>query len=161
MSAVIISPNKDVDLNTTEISDHISLEEKFETNLDVISRYLDIRDICNLMLINKECFKTLVDILESKTEISIDLLEEEIKKLKEINPNIAFDTLKKKPIKLSVNSMRAISLLNSSAKCFNSFIWALFDNLLNFSTSDSISLSSNGIFDLIIFNKELYLLFKQ
>ena len=107
--------NKDVDLNTTEISDHISLEEKFETNLDVISRYLDIRDICNLMLINKECFKTLVDILESKTEISIDLLEEEIKKLKEINPNIAFDTLKKKPIKLSVNSMRAISLLNSSS----------------------------------------------
>ena len=107
--------NKDKDLNTTEISDHISLEEKFETNLDVISRYLDIRDICNLMLINKECFKTLVDILESKAEISIDLLEEEIKKLKEINPNIAFDTLKKKPIKLSVNSMRAISLLNSSS----------------------------------------------
>ena len=107
--------NKDADLNTTQISDHMSLEEKFETNLDIISRYLDNRDICNLMLINKECFKTLISILISKTEISSEILEEEINKLKELNPNVSFEDIKKKPFKLNVNSMRAISLLNSSS----------------------------------------------
>ena len=102
-------------LNTTEISDQMSLEEKFESNLDIISGYLDIRDICNLMLVNKECFKTIINILVSKTEISIELLEEEIKKIKENNISINFDSVKKKPLKLNVNSMRAISLLNSSS----------------------------------------------
>lgn len=110
-----LNENKDADLNTTQISDHMSLEEKFETNLDIISRYLDNRDICNLMLINKECFKTLISILISKSEISSEILEEEINKLKELNPNMSFDNIKKKPFKLNVNSMRAISLLNSSS----------------------------------------------
>ena len=110
-----INENKDADLNTTQISDQMTLEEKFETNLDIISRYLDNRDICNLMLVNKECFKTLISILISKTEISSEILEEEIKKLKELNPNESFDSFKKKPFKLNVNSMRAISLLNSSS----------------------------------------------
>ena len=110
-----LNENKDADLNTTQISDHMNLEEKFETNLDIISSYLDIRDICNLMLINKECFKTLISILISKTEISSEILEEEINKLKELNPNESFDSIKKKPFKLNVNSMRAISLLNSSS----------------------------------------------
>lgn len=87
--------NKDADLNTTQISDQMTLEEKFETNLDIISRYLDNRDICNLMLVNKECFKTLISILISKTEISSEILEEEIKKLKELNPNESFDSFKK------------------------------------------------------------------
>ena len=81
---------KDNDLNTTELSDQMSLKEKFESNLDIISRYLDMRDICNVMLVNKECFKTLINILVSKTEISIELLEEEINKLKVINSNINF-----------------------------------------------------------------------
>ena len=107
--------NKDEDLNTTEISNQMSLEEKFESNLDIISRYLDIRDICNLLLVNKECFKTLINMFVSKTEISIELLEEEINKIKEKNNNINFDKLKRKPFKLNVNSMRAISLLNSSS----------------------------------------------
>ena len=107
--------NKDNDLNTTELSDQMSLEEKFESNLDIISRYLDMRDICNVMLVNKECFKTLINILVSKTEISIELLEEEINKLKVINSNINFNNARKKPFKLGVNSIRAISLLNSSS----------------------------------------------
>ena len=105
----------DENLNTTEVSDQMSLEEKFESNLDIISGYLDIRDICQLMLVNKECFKTIINMLVSKTEISIELLEEEIKKIKENNINMNFDNLKKKPLKLNVNSMRAISLLNSSS----------------------------------------------
>ena len=96
---------KENDLNTTDVSDQMSLEEKFESNLDIISRYLDMRDICNLMLVNKECLKTIINYLISKTEISIELLQDEIKRLKEINSNIDFDILKKKPFKLCVNSM--------------------------------------------------------
>ena len=106
---------KDNDLNTTDVSDQMTLEEKFESNLDLVSRYLDMRDICNLMLVNRECLKTIINYLISKTEISIELLQDEIKRLKEFNPNIDFDNLKIKPFKLSVNSMRAISLLNSSS----------------------------------------------
>ena len=74
-----------------------------------------MRDICNLMRVNRECLKTIINYLISKTEISIELLQDEIKRLKEFNPNIDFDNLKIKPFKLSVNSMRAISLLNSSS----------------------------------------------
>ena len=107
--------SKDIDLNLSEAIDQISLEEKFESNLDLIARYLDIKDIFNLMLVNKECFKTIVNFLISKTEISIELLQDEIKRLKEYNSNINFENLKKKPFKLSANSMRAISLLNSSS----------------------------------------------
>ena len=107
--------NNNADLNTTEITDQMSLEEKFESNLDIISRYLDIRDICNLLLVNKECFKTIINMLVTKTEISIEFLEEEINKLKEKNNQINFDNIKRKHIKLNVNSMRAISLLNSSS----------------------------------------------
>lgn len=103
------------DLNTTQISDQMSLEEKLESNLDIISSYLDIKDIYNLMRVNKECFKTIINFLISKTEISIELLQEEINKIKENNTNINFDNLKIKPFKLSSNSMRAISLLNSSS----------------------------------------------
>ena len=107
--------NKDNDLNTTQVSDQMSLEEKFESNLDIILQYLDARDIFKLMLVNKECFKSIINFLVSKFEISIELLQEEINKIKEFNPNIKFEHLNKKPFKLSSNSMRAISLLNSSS----------------------------------------------
>ena len=110
-----VNLGKDVDLNTTVVSEQMGLDEKLETNLDIISRYLDIRDICNLMIVNKECFKTLINILISKTEISIELLEEEINKLKETYNDINFYKIIKKPFCLSVNSMRAISLLNTSS----------------------------------------------
>ena len=103
------------DLNITFIDDEMSLQEKFESNLDMISRYLDTRDIFNLMLVNKECFKNIINFLISKTEISIELLQDEINKLKDLNPTINFENLKKNPFKLSSNSKRAISLLNSSS----------------------------------------------
>ena len=99
----------------TEISEHISLEEKFESNLDYILGYLDYKDIYNLVLVNKEFFKTVLNTLKSKTEISIDILEEEINKLKENNPEINFQNIKKKQFNFSNNSLRAISLLNSSS----------------------------------------------
>ena len=107
--------NKNTDTNLTEISEHIPLEEKFETNLDFIMGYLDDKDIYNLMLVNKECFKTVINALISKTEISIDILQEEINKLKENNPDILFDNITKRKFLLSDNSLRAISLLNSSS----------------------------------------------
>ena len=107
--------NKNNETNLTEISEHITLEEKFETNLDFIMGYLDDKDIYNLMLVNKECLKTVINALISKTEISIDILQEEINKLKENNPEISFDNLKKKEFQLGDNSLRAINLLNSSS----------------------------------------------
>ena len=107
--------NKDNDLNNlTNISEHISLEEKLETNLDLIMGYLNYKDIYNLMLVNKECFKSIINALISKTEISIDILQEEINKLKENNPDILFNNISRKRFQLSDNSLRAIALLNSS-----------------------------------------------
>ena len=99
----------------TEASEHISLEEKFQTNLDLILEYLDYKDISNLILVNKECFKTVINTFTSKTELSIDILQEEINKLKEKNPQINFQNIKKKQFNFSKNSLRAISLLNSSS----------------------------------------------
>ena len=107
--------NKNKETNLTEISEHITLEEKFETNLDFIMGYLEDKDIYNLMLVNKECLKTVINALISKTEISIDILQEEINKLKENNPEISFDNIKKKEFQLGDNSLRAINLLNSSS----------------------------------------------
>ena len=106
---------KNSETNITEISDRISLEEKFETNLDYIMGYLDDTDIYNLMLVNKECLKAVINTLISKTEISIDILQEELNKLKENNPDISFDSITKKRFKLGDNSLRAINLLNSSS----------------------------------------------
>ena len=107
--------NKNNETNLTEISEHISLEEKFETNLDFIMEYLDDKDIYNLMLVNKECLKTVINALISKEEISIDILQEEINKLKENNPDISFNNITKTKFKLGDNSLRAINLLNSSS----------------------------------------------
>ena len=107
--------NKNNETNLTEISEQISLEEKFESNLDFIMGYLDDKDIYNLMLVNKECLKTVINALISKNEISIDILQEEINKLKENNPDIIFDNITKKEFKLGDNSLRAINLLNSSS----------------------------------------------
>ena len=107
--------NKNNEPNLTETSEHISLEEKLETNLDFIIGYLEYKDIYNLMLVNKECFKSIINTLLSKTEISIDILQEEINKLKENNPDITFENINKKEFKFNDNSLRAISLLNSSS----------------------------------------------
>jgi len=107
--------DKTIDLNISVLSEHLSLEEKFETHLDEITRYLDIPELCKLMLVNKECYTTIMNILVSKTEITIDILEEEITKLKESNNNINFDEVKINPFSFSSNSTRAISLLNNSS----------------------------------------------
>ena len=107
--------DKTIDLNISVLSEHLSLEEKFETHLDEITRYLDIPELCKLMLVNKECYTTIMNILVSKTEITIDILEEEITKLKESNTNINFDEVKINPFSFSSNSTRAISLLNNSS----------------------------------------------
>ena len=107
--------DKTIDLNISGLSEHLSLEEKFDGHLDEITRYLDIPELCKLMLVNKECYTTIMNILVSKTEITIDILEEEISKLKESNTNINFDEVKINPFSFSSNSTRAISLLNNSS----------------------------------------------
>ena len=109
--------NKTIDLNISGLSDQLSLEEKFETHLDEISRYLDMKDLCNIMLVNKECFTSIMNVLISKTEITIDILEEELSKLKETNKDIDFSKVRIGQFKFSSNSARAVSLLNNSSGC--------------------------------------------
>lgn len=128
--------DKTIDLNISGLSDQLSLEEKFEAHLDEISRYLDMKDLCNIMLLNKECFTSIMNVLISKTEITIDILEEEINKLKETNKDIDFNKINIAPFKFSSNSARAISLLNNSSEC----------NLIKFNKGESI-------------NKELFIIF--
>ena len=107
--------NKTIDLNISGLSDQLSLGEKFEAHLDEISRFLDIKDLCNLMLVNKECFTSIMNVLISKTEITIDILEEEISKLKEANKDVDFNNISISPFKFSPNSLRAVSLLNNTS----------------------------------------------
>ena len=106
--------NKTIDLNISGLSEHLSLEEKFESHLDEITRYLDTSELCNLMLVNKECYTTIMNILISKTEITIDILEEELTKLKDSNDGMNFNEIKINPFSFSSNSSRAVSLLNNS-----------------------------------------------
>ena len=121
--------NKTIDLNISGLSDQLSLGEKFEAHLDEISRYLDMKDLCNLMLVNKECFTTIMNVLISKTEITIDILEEEINKIKETNKDIDFNKVNISPFKFSSNSSRAVSLLNNTSDC----------NLIKFKIGQSIN----------------------
>ena len=105
---------KDDKIEDIEISNSLSLQESFEMNLDVISRYLSNKDICSVMLVSRECFKSLMNILISKLEISIDILDDEIRKIKINNIKIDFNKIQKTPFKFSSNSMRVVPLLNSS-----------------------------------------------
>ena len=109
--------NKTIDLNISGLSDQQSLEEIFESHLDEVSRFLEMKDLCKLMLINKECFTNIMNILISKTEITIDILEEELTKLKTANKNIDFEKINLTPFKFSSNSARAVSLLNNNSGC--------------------------------------------
>ena len=121
--------NKTIDLNISGLSDQLSLGEKFEAHLDEISRFLEMKDLCNLMLVNKECFTSIMNVLISKTEITIDILEEEINKLKEANKDIDFKKVSISPFKFGSNSSRAVSLLNNTSDC----------NLIKFTKGQSIN----------------------
>ena len=108
--------NKTIELNISDLSEQLTLEEKFQTHLDDILIYLENNEICNLLLINKECFKTIMNFLISKTEIKIDIFEEEISRILEDNKtlsNINTTNLKIKKFEFNANSSRAISLLNT------------------------------------------------
>ena len=146
--------NKTLDLNISGLSDQLSLGEKFEAHIDEISRFLDIKDLCNIMLLNKECFTNIMNALISKTEITIDILEEEINKLKDSNKDIDFTKITIHPFKLSSNSSRAISLLNNSADC----------NLIKFGKNHSVNREIFivfGIFFIAAGKKKEYLKLKN
>ena len=121
--------NKTIDLNISGLSDQLSLGEKFEAHLDEISRFLDMKDLCNLMLVNKECFTIIMNVLISKTEITIEILEEEINKLKEANKDIDFNKISISPFQFNSNSSRAVNLLNKTSEC----------NLIKFSRGQNIN----------------------
>ena len=108
--------NKTIELNISDLSEQLTLEEKFQTHLDDILIYLENNEICNLLLINKECCKTIMNFLISKTEIKIDIFEEEISRILEGDKtltNINTTNLKIKKFEFNANSSRAISLLNT------------------------------------------------
>ena len=109
--------NKTIDLNISGLSDQLSIEEIFESHLDEVSRYLEMKDLCKLMLVNKECFTSIMNVLISKTEITIDILEEELTRVKTTNKNLDFSNIKLTPFKFSSNSARAVSLLNNNSGC--------------------------------------------
>ena len=142
--------NKTIDLNISGLSDQLSLGEKFEAHLDEISRFLDMKDLCNLMLVNKECFTTIMNVLISKTEITIDILEEEINKLKEANKDIDFNKISISPFQFNSNSSRAVNLLNKTSEC----------NLIKFSRGQNINneiFRVFGIFFIAAGKKKQYL----
>ena len=109
--------NKTIDLNISGLSDQLSIEEIFESHLDEVSRYLEMKDLCKLMLVNKECFTSIMNVLISKTEITIDILEEELTRVKNTNKNLDFSKTELAPFKFSSNSARAVSLLNNNSGC--------------------------------------------
>ena len=109
--------NKTIDLNISGLSDQLSIEEIFESHLDEVSRYLEMKDLCKLMLVNKECFTSIMNVLISKTEITIDILEEELTRVKNANKNLDFSKTELAPFKFSSNSARAVSLLNNNSGC--------------------------------------------
>ena len=108
--------SKTMDLNISGLSDQLTLEEKFQTQLDNVLRYLDKNDICILLLVNKECFKTIMNFFISKIEIKMDIFEEEIQKIKKENKNyinLDLNNLEINKFEFNANSSRAISLLNT------------------------------------------------
>ena len=129
--------NKTIDLNISGLSDQLSIEEIFESHLDEVSRYLEMKDLCKLMLVNKECFTSIMNVLISKTEITIDILEEELTRVKTTNKNLDFNNIKLTPFKFSSNSARAVSLLNNNSGC----------NLIKFNKTQSS------------INKEIFIIF--
>ena len=108
--------NQTLDLNISNESDKLTLEEKFQSHLDDILKYLNSKDIFNLLLTNKECFKIIINYYISKNEIMIDIFEEEISQIIEENKslqNIDINNIKIKEFEFNSNSQTAIPFLNS------------------------------------------------
>ena len=108
--------NQTLDLNISNESDKLTLEEKFQSHLDDILKYLNSKDIFNLLLTNKECFKIIINYYISKNEIMIDIFKEEISQIIEENKslqNIDINNIKIKEFEFNSNSQTAIPFLNS------------------------------------------------
>ena len=108
--------NQTLDLNISNESDKLTLEEKFQSHLDDILRYLNSKDIFNLLLTCKECFKIIINYYISKNEIMIDIFNEEISQIIEDNKNLQnldVNNIKIKEFEFNSNSQTAIPFLNS------------------------------------------------
>ena len=108
--------NQTLDLNISNESDKLTLEEKFQSHLDDVLKYLNSKEIFNLLLTNKECFKIIINYYISKNEIMIDIFEEEISQIIEENKslqNLDISNIKIPEFEFNSNSQTVIPFLNS------------------------------------------------
>ena len=94
----------------------LTLEEKLEGSIEYMIDYLNIFDLFNFCRINKEFFRIIIKIFVEKTERKIEILNEYINYLKPTSTTDVASLKLIKPFECNVNSIRAITLLNSISK---------------------------------------------
>jgi hypothetical protein len=105
-------------LNNFNKNNNYTLAEKLENILDYLTKYLTIEELLKIDLINKECFKMIMQHLISKREDSIDDTKELLLLLKNnnsdlIDPNENNNNFNSMPFEFNRHSARAIQLLRS------------------------------------------------
>ena len=72
-------------------------EEKLESSIEYIIEYLSIKDLFNLVLINKEFYKIIIKYFIEKIEIKIGKIKEKINEI--INKSKGYINIKEKEFK--------------------------------------------------------------
>ena len=98
-------------------------EEKLESSIEYIIEYLSIKDLFNLVLINKEFYKIIIKYFIEKIEIKIGKIKEKINEI--INKSKGYINIKEKEFKKiekNIFNEREINLINliSTKKLFKS-----------------------------------------
>ena len=109
------------EINTNENNKNIcyNLEERIEISLEHIVKYLNNEDILKMGLINKECFKIIMNYLISKKGDYIDEIKESFSQLKNNNSDKIiiqedFNTIDNiKPLEFNDHTIRTLNLLNN------------------------------------------------
>ena len=96
-------------------------EEKLESSIEYIIEYLSIKDLFNLVLINKEFYKIIIKYFIEKIEIKIEKIKEKINEI--INKSKGYINIKEKEFKKiekNIFNEREINLINliSTKKLF-------------------------------------------
>ena len=99
-------------------NNNYTLAERFENCIEFLIKYLTKDEFLKIGLINKECFKMIMNYLISKKEDTIDDVKEALSNLKNnysdiIDQNDYNNNFTLKPFECNIHSCRAISLLNS------------------------------------------------
>ena len=95
-----------------------TLAERFDICIEYLIKYLTKEEFIKIGLINKECFKMIMNYLISKKEDEIEDVKEALSTLKNnnsdvINQNDLNNNFTIKPFECNFHSCRAITLLNS------------------------------------------------